>query len=63
MMESLQNTAGPSSNPMQTYIFCDEREVEAEMGGRGAHRPVFRVHEPKETGARSPRAHSAARLI
>ncbi len=34
-------------------------EQEASMGGVGARkRPVFRVHEPKKTGARSARARS-----
>ncbi len=43
-------------------IFCDEREGEAaEIGGGGAQRPVFRVHDPNKTGARSPWARGAAR--
>jgi hypothetical protein len=29
---------------------------EASMGGGGAQRPVWRVNEPKKTGARSARA-------
>ncbi len=43
------------------YIQYKERKSEAAMGRVRTQRSVLRVDEPKKTGARSARAHSAAR--